>query len=110
MVQEEHFIKNDKGEIYGDPDRWQRDEPLFYVVNSYTQYNYGRNHSDGDDKPLSYEALTLCLRKINHKFKGKHIGLPQIGCGLAGGDWEKVKAIIQKELVDCDATVVIYNK
>lgn len=80
------------------------------VVNAYTQYMYGRNHPDGVSQPLDYEALTLCLRKINHVFKGKHIGLPQIGCGLAGGDWEKVKKIIQTELKDCKVTVVIYNK
>lgn len=80
------------------------------IVNSYTQYKYGTNHLDGDKKPLDYDALTLCLRKINRKFKGLHVGLPQIGCGLAGGDWNIVKGIIQKELKDCQVTVVIYEK
>lgn len=80
------------------------------VVNSYSQYKYGGNHTDGVNKPLDYEALTLCLRKINHTFKGKHIGLPQIGCGLAGGDWNVVKQIIQEELRDCRVTVVIFKK
>ena len=75
------------------------------VVNSYTQYLPAPWL-----KPLDYEALTLCMRKINHGFKGKHVGLPQIGCGLAGGDWNKVKQIIQNELKDCDITVVIYEK
>lgn len=72
------------------------------VVNAYTQYRPGPN--------LDYEALTLCLRKINYVFKGNHIGLPKIGAGLAKGDWECIKAIIQQELKDCDVTVVIYNK
>lgn len=81
-----------------------------YVINSYTQYGFGSNHLNGTKTPLDYEALTLCMRKINHKFKGKHIGLPRIGCGLAGGDWNMVKSIIQKELRNCDVTVVIYNK
>lgn len=72
------------------------------VVNAYTQYQPGAN--------LDYEALTLCLRKMNHEFKGKHIGLPQIGCGIAGGDWNVVKLLIKQELKDCDVTVVIYNK
>lgn len=80
------------------------------VVNSYTQFKYGTNHTDGVSKPLDYEALILCLRKINHIFKGKHIGLPQIGCGLAGGDWDVVKKIIQTELRDCKVTVVIFKK
>lgn len=80
------------------------------VVNSYTQYKYGKNHTDGVSKPLDYEALTMCLRKINHTFKGQRIGLPQIGAGLAGGDWNRIKNIIQTELKDCDVTVVIFQK
>lgn len=77
-----------------------------YVVNAYTQYNYGRNHTDGDSKPLDYSALRLCMKKINHIFKGKKIGLPRIGAGLAGGDWGTIQAIIQEELKDCDVTIV----
>ena len=84
----------------------------FCVVNAYTQYQPGAN--------LDYEALTLCLRKINHEFKGKHIGLPQIGCGIAGGVWDKyhtpqeglyrdVKTIIQQELKDCKVTIVKFK-
>lgn len=87
-----------------------RDEPELIVVNSYTQFRYGKNHKDGDAKPLDYEALTLCMRKINNKFKGKHIGLPKIGAGLAGGDWNRIKAIIQTELKDMKVTVVNYKK
>lgn len=79
-------------------------KPEMAVVNSYIQYRYGGY------KPIDYEALTLCMRKINHTFKGKHIGLPQIGAGLAGGDWNRIKEIIQRELKDCLVTVVIYNK
>lgn len=78
-----------------------------WIVNAYTQYKYGKNHADGESKPLDYNALGLCLKKINHIFKGKHIGLPKIGCGLAGGDWKIVKSMIQKLLKDCDVTVVI---
>lgn len=85
------------------------DEPELVVINSYTQFSYGKNYLDGTNKPLDYEALTLCMRKINYIFKGKHIGLPQIGAGLAGGDWERIKQIIQKELKDCKITVVIYK-
>lgn len=77
------------------------------VVNCYTQYNFnGRKKGEID---LDYEALTLCMRKMNIVFKGKHIGLPRIGCGLAGGDWKIVKSIIQKELKDCIVTIVNYK-
>jgi len=80
------------------------------VINSYTQYNYGSNHLDGDDKPIDYEALTLCMRKINYNYKSKTIGLPKIGAGLAGGNWDKIKKIIETELKDMHVTIVHYNK
>ena len=79
------------------------------VINAYTQFYYGQN-SPGSHIPLDYDALTLCLRKINYIFAGKHIGLPKIGCGLAGGEWDVVKDIIQEELKDCDVTIVIFKK
>lgn len=87
-----------------------RDEPELTVVNAYTQYKYGRNHRDGVHRPIDYEALTLCLRKMNTIFAGKRIGLPQIGAGLAGGDWDLIQTIIKHELADCKVTVVIYKK
>lgn len=77
----------------------------FTVVNAYTQYHY--SHKFGP--PVDYEAITLCMRKMNHEFKGKHIGLPKISCGLAGGDWSKVSEIIKKELKNCDVTIVIFG-
>jgi len=92
------------------PDEGDKLLHKMYVVNSYSQYNYGANHADGVARPLDYEALTLCLRKINSIFKGQRIGLPQIGAGLAGGNWNRIQAIIQQELKDCDVTVVIYKK
>ena len=108
-----NYYKRPDGTLFVDYDNYvdlhDGGEPYLIVVNSYTQYKYGSNHIDGVKKPIDYDALTLCMRKINHIFAGKHIGLPQIGCGLAGGDWSKVKKIIQKELKDCDITVVIYN-
>lgn len=76
-----------------------------YIVNAYTQYNYGMRQGP----PLDYAALALCFTKINHLFKGKRIGLPQIGCGLAGGDWKTVSDLIKSNLTDCDVTVVIYD-
>jgi O-acetyl-ADP-ribose deacetylase (regulator of RNase III) len=85
-----------------------RNEPELIVVNAYTQYKYGRNHKDGATAPFDYEAFTLCMRKINNLFGGKHIGLPKIGAGLAGGDWERIEKIIETELWFCEVTIVNY--
>lgn len=104
---------------YGDPnklgqiDYWtitipSRKAPL-RVVNCYTQFNFGKNHAGGEEKPLNYAALELCLYKINYEFEGLHVGLPQIGCHLAGGDWNIVKTMIKAQLKNCRVTVVIYK-
>ena len=69
----------------------------YFVVNAYIQYQPGRN--------LDYEALTLCMRKLNYEFKGKHIGLPWIGCGIAGGNKTRVEQILRTELKDCNVTI-----
>ena len=79
------------------------------VVNSYTQYHYGRNHKDGVSTPVDYDAITMCMRKINHIFKGKTIGLPMIGAGLACGDWEIIEKIIETELDAMDVWIVKYD-
>lgn len=75
------------------------------VVNSYTQYRYGR-----EKRQVDYDAMTLCMRKINAIFPGKQIGLPKIGAVLGGGDWTIIKNIIERELKDMDVTIVYYNK
>lgn len=80
------------------------------VFNLYTQYKLGRN--------LDYEALTLCFRKLNmamsmldkEEQEKVSLGLPKIGCGIAGGNWERVRKIIQTELTNFkQVTVVIYD-
>ena len=73
----------------------------FIVVNAYTQYKPGKN--------FDMLAFYMCLKKMNHIFKGKHIGLPQIGCGIAGGNWGSVQKLIERELKDCIVTVVIFE-
>jgi O-acetyl-ADP-ribose deacetylase (regulator of RNase III) len=86
----------------------EMDDCNLTVVNIYSQYSYGSNHKDGISIPFDYEAFTIALRKMNSIFKGRHIGLPKIGAGLAGGDWDTIKNIICKELKDCTVTVVIW--
>lgn len=76
------------------------------IINSYGQYHYGDSSPYGI--PLDYDALTLSLRKINHFYPGKIIGLPQIGAGLARGEWNKIKNIIQTELNKLEIIVVNY--
>tara|TARA_R110000772_G_scaffold9601_7_gene31441 strand:- start:921 stop:1406 length:486 start_codon:yes stop_codon:yes gene_type:complete len=73
------------------------------VVNAYTQYRYGKDKVHAD-----YSAIRLCFKKMNKIFNGSHIGLPKIGSGKAGGNWEKIKKIMKEEFTGCNVTVVNY--
>lgn len=88
---------------------FEKHDKVLYVVNAYTQYSYGANHADGKAKPFDYYAFAIICRKLNHIFKGKHIGMPMIGAGLAGGNWQVIKRLIAMEIHQCDVTVVIYK-
>ena len=49
------------------------------------------------------------MKLINVDYKGKRIGYPLIGAGLAGGDWAVISEIIDQELVDVDHTLVEFD-
>lgn len=73
------------------------------VVNLYSQFGYARQHGKMN---LDYEALRSSLRMMKEKFTGKTMGLPWIGAGLAGGNWELIKQIIEEEMRGEYVTIV----
>ena len=81
------------------------DYDKFTVLNCYIQYG-----TSCTTPQIDYEALTLCMRKINQQYPGRSIGLPLIGCGLAGGNWFIVEKMLKEELKDMDVTIVRFNK
>lgn len=74
------------------------------VVNAYTQYQPA-----GDGPQIDYDALREVFYLINRDFSGKRIGYPAIGAGLAGGDWDKIAGIIDKEMDGQDHTFVEFQ-
>lgn len=129
MCVQKKGIAKQMAAIFGtnDPVRYPMEDPIFrgdinklgtiesflnvefnvIVVNAYTQYRYGTNE-DGSPA-LDYSALLLCLKKINHIFKGKHVGMPKIGAGLGGGHWDTISRMIKKYLTNCDVTIIEYE-
>lgn len=64
------------------------------VVNCFTQQYYG----PGDKLYLSYDALLKCMKHLKSLcayYGVNEVAMPKIGCGLAGGDWNIVKAILE---------------
>jgi len=74
------------------------------LVNAYTQYSYSRDKVDVD-----YEAVESVFKKIKKDFSGKRIGYPLIGAGVAGGDWNIIETIINRELTGEDHTLVRFE-
>jgi len=56
---------------------------------------------------VRYDALEECLKKIEAFCAGggHSVHMPRIGCGLAGGKWEKVEPIILKTLKEREVFV-----
>ena len=82
-----------------------RGDVSFYVVNAYTQYDYGY---EGKQRVV-YEALRTAFGHVAAMSKGKRIAYPKIGCGLAGGDWGFVSTLINQELFGLDHTLVEFE-
>lgn len=61
--------------------------------------------------PLRYDALETCLSKVASYCVSNNasVHMPRIGCGLAGGDWNKVEEIIQKTLLKENLEVYVYD-
>lgn len=74
------------------------------LYNLYTQFGFG-----SDRVYVNYDALSLSLYKVNELEKGRKIGLPLIGCGLAGGDPLILEKIIDIQMKDCDVTLVKFE-
>ncbi len=61
--------------------------------------------------PIRYEAVRTCLSKLAAEANtlGASVHMPRIGCGLAGGKWEKIEPIISDELLSQGIEVMVYD-
>lgn len=83
----------------------------YYIANIFTQYNFlprTINHTNYALFRLACQNLKKHLR-LNELTYYK-IGFPDhIGCGLAGGDWDIVKEIIEEEFKGPEWNVEIWK-
>lgn len=63
------------------------------IANCATQFNYGRSGIYVD-----YDAVAKCFNQVFSYAKNLEfdVAIPWIGCGLAGGDKEEVRRILQQ--------------
>lgn len=89
------------------------------LFNLYTQYNPGRDFrmngfikSIKAMKKVIKEEFSYINEKGKREFLGENvrIGLPLIGCGIAGGDWDEVSEVIKTELSEFDVTIIHFKQ
>lgn len=67
--------------------------------------------SSGGVPPVRYDAIREGVVKVaEHALaKGATVHMPRIGCGLAGGRWEAVEAILVETLSNQGVAVTVYD-
>lgn len=94
-----------------------------FVVNMIAQHRFA---SDENPVALRYLALASCLKKLDEWIKSYKITkeimvrpnlvgdvsvhMPRIGCGLAGGSWDKVELLIDTMLFEHEVFVYDFKK
>ena len=74
-------------------------EEKIWVANLIGQHNIYRD--ENGDPPIRYEAVKRGLQIINdfaYEINAK-VQMPRIGCGLAGGSWDRIEKLIRQTLL-----------
>jgi O-acetyl-ADP-ribose deacetylase (regulator of RNase III) len=80
------------------------------VANLYTQYSLG-GPKEGETKEQRLEAIKKSFKELKMLFpkETKNIGVPMLGAGIAGGDWEKIEEAIISIIPIENITVVEFD-
>lgn len=82
--------------------------PDLWVANMIGQHGI-KGGSQGP--PIRYEAVERCLSAVAERAEalGASVHMPRIGCGLAGGTWDKIEPIVTRTLCERDVAVTVYD-
>ncbi|MES1909892.1 MAG: hypothetical protein MHM6MM_002576 [Cercozoa sp. M6MM] len=98
--------KGDAGKLGTISSAYIENIPL-HVVNAYTQDHWRRPRGFSGSL-TDYEAVRHCIRQVRQQFPGTHVGLPKIGAGLGGGDWTRIRGILEDELAKYQPVTVVF--
>ncbi|RGC64969.1 hypothetical protein C5N14_30995 [Micromonospora sp. MW-13] len=61
--------------------------------------------------PIRYDAVERCLTTVAaHAARlSATVHMPRIGCGLAGGRWERIEPLVIATLCDSDIATTVYD-
>jgi O-acetyl-ADP-ribose deacetylase (regulator of RNase III) len=82
--------------------------PYLWVANMVGQRGM-RTGSKGP--PVRYEAIDAALGAVAGKAGelGASVHMPRIGCGLAGGRWNRIEPLIERRLISAGIPVTVYD-
>ena len=85
--------------------------PTDCVFNLYGQFGYGteKRQVRYNDLKSALQIARLIIQSLGTEDRTPVLGLPKLGCGLAGGDWEVVERIIKTAFLGSNIKVVIYE-
>ena len=80
-----------------------------WIANMIAQYKI-RKSNDGIP-PIRYPYVRESLERVREfaKKENANIHMPRIGCGLAGGEWNKIEEIINDELIAHEIKTTVYD-
>jgi len=83
-------------------------EEYLYVCNMIGQQGIKRGSKGA---PIRYTAVENCLDKLTLEAKklNASVHMPRIGCGLAGGKWNKIEPLIERTLLSNDIETIVYD-
>jgi len=72
---------------------------------------HGTRPGAGGEPPIRYEVVEEALGKVavEAKRRSASVHMPRIGCGLAGGRWDVIEAIVERTLFKQGIEVFVYD-
>lgn len=69
------------------------------------------NKDENGNPPIRYEAIEQGLQKVSNfanEIKAS-VHMPRIGCGLAGGTWDRIEPLIELSLLSKQINTTVYD-
>jgi O-acetyl-ADP-ribose deacetylase (regulator of RNase III) len=89
--------------------RLVRVAPDVWVANMVGQRGMRRGSAG---PPIRYDAVECCLSTLADRADelGASVHMPRIGCGLAGGTWDRIEPLVVRTLCARDIPVTVYDR
>ncbi|MEU0544704.1 macro domain-containing protein [Nocardia sp. NPDC005978] len=82
--------------------------PDLHVANMIGQHGI---RTSAGNPPIRYDAIDRCLSRVADFAAPSNasVHMPRIGCGLAGGTWDRIEPLISDRLSSRGITAVVYD-